>query len=101
MRGSTNAQRPPTDLSNVVNISQAQTVTGAKNMNAGLITKDTILSQYTNPSLGEDGFTMTFRAGQTHRSFHLFFILQADNSLALVARKTINGVDTYQTIFTV
>lgn len=99
MKGSTNAQRPPTDLSNVVNITEAQTVTGVKNMSAGLVSKDVVMNQYINTSLGEEGLTITFRAGQTTRAFHLFFILQANNTLAMVARKTVNGVDTYQTIF--
>ena len=101
MNGSTNAQRPPTDLSGVVNITASQTITGAKDLQAGLISKDVTIEEYTNPSLGENGLIITFRRGQSDRSFQLFYILDANNKLNLVVRKTINGVDTYQSIFSV
>lgn len=101
MRGSTNAQRPPTDLSSVVNISDPQTVTGPKNLQAGLISKDVTIEEYANATLGENGLIITFRRGQTDRSFQLFFFINAENKMNLVVRKTINGVDTYQNIFSV
>ena len=85
----------------MVNITGAQTVTGAKNLQAGLISKDVSIAEYANPSLGENGLVITFRIGQSHRSFQLFYIIDANNKLNLVVRKTINGVDTYQSIFSV
>lgn len=101
MNGSTNAQRPPTDLSSVVNITASQTVTGAKDLQAGLISKDVRIEEYAYTSRGENGLIITFRRGQSDRSFQLFYILDANNKLNLVVRKTINGVDTYQSIFSV
>lgn len=85
----------------MVNITEAQTVTGAKNLQAGLISKDVSIMEYANPSLGENGLVVSFRIGQSHKSFQLFYIIDANNKLNLTARKTINGVDTFQNIFSV